>query len=58
MRRADVVSTFSDEASSTWFVALVLFEENDECQLQRRYMTLKIMAGGADGWVTLSHIGP
>ncbi len=47
-RRADVVGIFPNEASITRLVGAILLEQNDEWQLQHRYMTLETMAGRTD----------
>ena len=44
-RRADVVGIFPNEASIRRLVGAILLEQNDEWQLQHRYMTLETMAG-------------
>ena len=43
-RRADVVGIFPGEASITRLIGAVLLEQNDEWQLQHRYMQLEAMA--------------
>ena len=56
-RRADVVGIFPNEASITRLVGAILLEQNDEWQLQHRYMTLETMAGRTDEQpATLTHI--
>ena len=48
-RRANVVGIFPNEASILRLVGAILMEQNDEWQLQHRYMTLETMTGlGAD----------
>ena len=42
-RHADVVGIFRNEASIIRLVGAILLEQNDEWQLQRRYMTLETM---------------
>ena len=56
-RRADVVGIFPNEASIMRLVGAILLEQNDEWQLQHRYMTLETMAGRIDEQpATLTHI--
>ncbi len=55
-RRADVVGIFPNEASITRLVGAILLEQNDEWQLQHRYMTLETMAGRTDEPTALTHI--
>ena len=43
-RRADVVGIFPNEASIVRLIGAVLLEQNDEWQLQHRYMQLEAMA--------------
>jgi putative transposase len=43
-RRADVVGIFPDEKSILRLIGAVLLEQNDEWQLQHRYMQLEAMA--------------
>jgi transposase-like protein len=43
-RRADVVGIFPNEASITRLIGAVLLEQNDELQLQHRYMQLEAVA--------------
>ena len=43
-RRADVVGIFPNEASITRLVGAILLEQNDEWQLQHRYMQAEGMA--------------
>ena len=47
-RRADVVGIFPNEASIRRLVGAILLEQNDEWQLQHRYMTLETMVGRGD----------
>lgn len=47
-RRADVVGIFPNEASIRRLVGAILLEQNDEWQLQHRYMSLETMIGLAD----------
>jgi len=47
-RRADVVGIFPNEASIRRLVGAVLLEQNDEWQLQHRYMTLETMTSRSD----------
>ena len=44
-RRADVVGIFPNQASIMRLVGAILLEQNDEWQLQHRYMTLETMTG-------------
>ncbi len=56
-RRADVVGIFPNEASITRLVGAILLEQDDEWQLQHRYMTLETMAGRTDEQpIALTHI--
>jgi hypothetical protein len=43
-RRADVVGIFPSEAAIIRLIGAVLLEQNDECQLQHRYMQVEAMA--------------
>ena len=43
-RRADVVGIFPDEKSIMRLIGAVLLEQNDDWQLQHRYMQLEAMA--------------
>lgn len=47
-RRADVVGIFPNEPSIMRLVGAILLEQNDEWQLQHRYMTLETMNAVAD----------
>ena len=46
-RRANVVGIFPNEPSIRRLVGAILLEQNDEWQLQHRYLTLETMAGVA-----------
>jgi transposase-like protein len=48
-RRADVVGIFPNEASIVRLVGAILMEQNDEWQLQHRYLSLETITGSADG---------
>lgn len=50
-RRADVVGIFPNEASITRLVGAILLEQNDEWQLQHRYMTLETMTALGEGQI-------
>ena len=47
-RRADVVGIFPNEASIRRLVGAIPLEQNDEWQLQHRYITPETMAGRGD----------
>ena len=55
-RRADVVGIFPNEESIKRLVGAVLLEQNDEWQLQHRYMRLETTAGRTDEPTALTHI--
>lgn len=46
-RRTDVVGIFPNEESIRRLVGAVLMDQNDDWQLQHRYLTLETMAGVA-----------
>jgi len=48
-RRSDVVGIFPNEASIVRLIGAVLLEQNDEWQLQHRYMQVEGMAELAAG---------
>ena len=43
-RRADIIRIFPNEASIIRLISAVLLEQNDEWQLQHRYMQVEAMA--------------
>jgi putative transposase len=48
-RRANVVGIFPNQASITRLVGAILMEQNDEWQLQHRYLSLETIAATEDG---------
>ena len=55
-RRADVVGIFPNEPSIRRLVGAILLEQNDEWQLQHRYMSLETMTGLAEVATSLPKI--
>ena len=47
-RRADVVGIFPNDAAIVRLVGALLLEQNDEWQLQRRYLSLEGLGGVSD----------
>ena len=47
-RRSNVAGIFPNDAAIVRLVGTLLLDQNDECSIQRRYMTLKTLAGMRD----------